>query len=137
MQDLGEPGISPYVSTRTPPRHCPYCKVAGRLTFTIGPEIIELCVFCGNVGTILPSGISGSGPSSIALSLLKLQGERATFRTRRSSEADTVELVGCPRCGMVSGDHPAAVRTYKGRPGVVDVGWSCRGCEYEWGFELS
>lgn len=41
----------------------------------------------------------------------------------------------CPGCGD-PGPHEAAVRSGKVKDmGVVDVGWRCRKCGHEWGFE--
>lgn len=47
----------------------------------------------------------------------------------------------CPACGLVA-DHPPAVRQSIERIGgmewgVADIGWRCRNCGHEWGFEGS
>lgn len=44
----------------------------------------------------------------------------------------TAKQVECPRCHVVA-EHPPAFR--KPAPGVLDVGWRCHACGYEWGFE--
>jgi len=46
----------------------------------------------------------------------------------------------CPNCGAEGkyhGEHETAVRNYKlcGRS-IVDVGWRCWNCGWEWGFEV-
>lgn len=46
----------------------------------------------------------------------------------------------CPNCGAEGkyhGEHETAVRNYKivGQA-IVDVGWRCWGCGFEWGFEV-
>jgi len=48
----------------------------------------------------------------------------------------------CPNCGAEGrawrGEHETAVRNYQ-VPGqtIVDVGWRCWNCGWEWGFELA
>lgn len=47
----------------------------------------------------------------------------------------------CPKCGAEGkawqGEHETAVRNLKlPRQTIVDVGWRCWNCGYEWGFEL-
>ena len=47
----------------------------------------------------------------------------------------------CPNCGAegrYNGEHETAVRNYQ-VPGqtIVDVGWRCWNCGWEWGFELA
>ena len=42
---------------------------------------------------------------------------------------------GCPGCGD-PGPHETAVRSGKvGGVTLADVGWRCRKCGHEWGFE--
>lgn len=46
----------------------------------------------------------------------------------------------CPECGFVD-QHPASVRqgtgSYAGLvANIIDVGWRCRQCGHEWGFEV-
>jgi len=42
----------------------------------------------------------------------------------------------CPKCG--SADHWSKIRQYLPElPGLADVGWKCRRCHFEFGFELS
>jgi hypothetical protein len=46
----------------------------------------------------------------------------------------------CPKCGAVgkglNGEHEAAVREGKFlRHKVIDVGWRCWKCGFEWGFD--
>jgi hypothetical protein len=46
----------------------------------------------------------------------------------------------CPECGYIA-VHNVAVRSgkrvvYKMSVGVVDVGWHCKKCGHEWGFEV-
>ncbi|GAI84562.1 unnamed protein product, partial [marine sediment metagenome] len=46
----------------------------------------------------------------------------------------------CPKCGAGGrwyGEHETVVRNYQA-PGqtIVDVGWRCWNCGWEWGFEL-
>lgn len=44
--------------------------------------------------------------------------------------------VKCPRCGLVA-EHETCLRQGKiGDKTVVDVGWKCRRCGCEWGFDL-
>ena len=43
--------------------------------------------------------------------------------------------VECPKCHTAA-VHPAAVRQSPGLPGIVDVGWMCKSCGHEWGFEI-
>lgn len=43
----------------------------------------------------------------------------------------------CPECGRVGDDLDTAIRQSKDRPWLVDVGWRCSGCQWEWGFDLS
>ena len=54
------------------------------------------------------------------------------------SEAKTGKI--CPNCGAQGkyhGVHETAVRNYTLPQGkVVDVGWRCWNCAYEWGFEI-
>ena len=53
-------------------------------------------------------------------------------------EAQTGKI--CPNCGAEGrwhGEHETAVRNCRFlRRTIVDVGWRCWNCEYEWGFEL-
>lgn len=46
----------------------------------------------------------------------------------------------CPQCGAAgkyNGEHETVVRNYSFPSGkVVDVGWRCWNCGYEWGFEV-
>lgn len=53
----------------------------------------------------------------------------------------------CPKCGVEGkayhGEHKTAVRNIKlqrttifGSTTVIDVGWRCWNCGYEWGFEI-
>jgi len=46
----------------------------------------------------------------------------------------------CPKCGAegkCNGEHETAVRNYKlAGQTIVDVGWRCWNCGYEWGFEV-
>ena len=46
----------------------------------------------------------------------------------------------CPSCGVegkCQGEHMTAVRNYTFPWGsVVDVGWQCWNCGFEWGFEV-
>ena len=47
----------------------------------------------------------------------------------------------CPKCGHFCGrNHPAVrqgSRVIVGQTvGIVDVGWRCPQCGYEWGFEI-
>ena len=51
-----------------------------------------------------------------------------------SSEVRNVED-RCPKCG--SADIMDKIRQYAEHPGVVDIGWECERCEWEWGFEMS
>jgi transposase-like protein len=41
----------------------------------------------------------------------------------------------CPKCG--SADLWDKIRSYDELKGVIDMGWKCRRCHYEFGFELS
>ena len=47
----------------------------------------------------------------------------------------------CPKCGAEGkhyGEHETAARNYRMPWGkVVDVGWRCWSCGYEWGFEIA
>jgi ribosomal protein S27AE len=46
----------------------------------------------------------------------------------------------CPNCGLLT-DHPPAVRqaTVEWKDttfGLIDVGWYCKRCGHQWGFEV-
>jgi hypothetical protein len=41
----------------------------------------------------------------------------------------------CPKCW--AWNPVDAVRQYRIYPGIKDLGWRCRACEWEWGFEHS
>ncbi len=42
------------------------------------------------------------------------------------------EQVECPKCHTID-HHGTAIRQVHG---LVDVGWLCTHCNYEWGFEV-
>ena len=46
----------------------------------------------------------------------------------------------CPQCGAEGkwhGEHETTVRNYPlPEQTIVDVGWQCWNCGYEWGFEM-
>jgi len=56
------------------------------------------------------------------------------------SEVAKVTGKKCPNCGAEGrghGEHETAVRKHTAPWGkVVDVGWRCWNCGYEWGFEV-
>ncbi len=67
-------------------------------------------------------------------------------KERKVSEAQTGKK--CPNCGAEGkwhGEHETAVRNYQIYPAgrdfepprtIVDVGWRCWNCGWEWGFEV-
>ena len=44
----------------------------------------------------------------------------------------TTKQVECPRCHVVD-DHGTAIKQVGS---LVDVGWRCDACGYEWGFDV-
>jgi len=50
------------------------------------------------------------------------------------SDSGADALAVCPKCGTP--EAATAARQYDNMPGVVDVGWKCTKCGYEWGFEV-
>jgi len=71
--------------------------------------------------------------------------------TQKGGERKVSEVTNlgkkCPNCGAegrYNGEHETAVRNYQIYPAgrgfrprtIVDVGWRCWDCGYEWGFEV-
>lgn len=139
---LRRPGTTPGVSVDTAE-----CRPGGAYVVGLGQYELALEDFLDAAYHVLTNFDLAPGDPRLAFMgrLASLSPGRgwnpAGVRLRPDAHEEVVPRP-CPSCGTVA-VHPPGVRSGKrfdaelGREvGVVDIGWACRACGHEWGFEV-